>query len=186
MLRVSVSRGLVLLALLVLPLAGCGGAGQAALTPLDPVTPSASPSPSPTVGLEAPFTNEELVAAARQYWSVLTRAVATSDSALYATVVSRSCGCFPPFAAVLDKRRAAGQRAVAKETLLQVTDPHATGQFRGQVSIVFKEADGAVVDAQGRVVEKSTGTAPRQEVLHFQRTPAGLRVVRIDDFGLVG
>lgn len=162
---------------------GCGGDPAPRPAPLPPAAAaptSAAPSPSAT-GL----TTAELEAAARAYYAVLARALGTSDSALYATVVDRSCGCFTRLAPRLDARRAQGRRSTAKAVVREVVDPQVDGRDTGRVTVVFSEAPATVVDGSGAVVERTTGTPPRQELLFFARREGRLLVTRVEDFGEV-
>jgi hypothetical protein len=164
-------------------LAGCGGGDDAGARVLPTLSPAASPSATATTGTG--FTAASLEAAARNYYAVLRQALHTSDAALYATVVDPACPCYQRLAPKMTTRRAKGYVSRANADVLRVFDAVVDAPTVGRVSVVFKEEPATIVDSAGRVVETTSGTKPRQEVLKFQQREGRVVVVDIVDFGLV-
>lgn len=177
------SRVAAVIVLAALAVTGCAADAESPGT-LPALSPAPSPSPSPTT--PATLTTAELEAGARNYYEVLGQALSTSDMTLYKQVAAPSCGCYRRIGTKLEERKAKGLRSTARAEVLQVLDPRVDSPIEGRISVVFEEAPATIIDGAGAVVERTTGTKPRQEELTLQRVDGRLLVVGIIDFGVLG
>ncbi len=158
-------------ALLVAPLAACGGdAEQPTLLPArDRTSASSSPSPSAT-GLAA-----DVEAAVRAYYDALTEAARTNKPALLDGLVAAGCPCAAA-GKVLTRNVRSGRTTPDAEFVVQSVRPH---DIDGDVAVAEVQYQASAYDVLGRSGDVvSSVDAHRSHLdLSLVRSPAGAWVI---------
>ncbi len=165
---------LALAAVLVLPLAACGGEGEQPTTlptrSADASTPGTPSSPGSASGPAATGASAEVEAAVRGYYDTLTRASRTNDPALLADLVAPGCPCAEAMKVI---RRNARNGETTPEATFTVASVRAHDVEGGVAvaEVAYRASAYDVLDESGDVVT----------TIRSRRRHLDLSLVRSDD-----